>query len=311
MDQTTFGGSSVFYQIDFSIASYANIYFRDAEEAEILFSVCCRRQTEGMFRLQANACRGGKWLRPTQAYVEAEGDVHALRILFEDDVVRVEVNGTEQLLCAEAYPDLDMRRVVELRGAIDPDALQLPPGLQLPQRGVGELRLRDMFRLSGWAFLPGTKAVTHRVTVTGLAEDLAHVTRSDPQQAERLGAASEMIAVEAVVPGRAWLSPAASEFLQIRLWCNGVCCGAPLLIHRADVVAGIEALALSGSPEKAIFQAVTAVEHVKFGGFWPTLSATAQAFIRRTVETFKLQDFFSEALEMPAVGEPARDAAPT
>ncbi len=297
--------AEITYEIDFSDASYANIYFWDNQEDDIIFFVSCKlRPNEGLLHVQANAHRGGQWLRPVQNKLPLHGDTDgrrfAVRIILTGDAACVEVDGTELLRCEGTYSDLDLCRNVELRGGVVGDTLTLPEPLQPVRRGVGELKTRGLFRLSGWGFVPAATNLVHRVTVAGLDEDLAHVSLPDPRHAAQMGASSDMIKVAAVLPGRVWLSTDDPEKLQIQLRCNEVLCGSPLSVSRKDVLAGIEALAANKTPETEIFEAVTAVEHVRFGGFWPELSAKGRAFIRNTVDTFGLHDFLPEVLEQSA-----------
>lgn len=106
----------------------------------------------------------------------------------------------------------------------------------------------------------------------------------------------EFVDVQAVLPGLVWEGRAPDEPVVMRLVCGGWQISRYTL-SREHVVGLIETLVKEKkTPEIAIFEALSIVEHVKYGGLVEALSPEAIAFVRKTLDLFDLGGFF----ELPA-----------
>lgn len=107
----------------------------------------------------------------------------------------------------------------------------------------------------------------------------------------------DVVHIDAVLPGYIWRDRGPEEDSVVRLLVDGLQVGGALTLTRQDVIKAIDGLAATSKPESAVFEALSALEHVKYGLLFEQLSPTAKTFIRNTVALFKLDDY----LELPEI----------
>lgn len=294
---------NVHYSVEFSKSSYANIYLWDAEQQDVLFYVAINHKTN---TIAANAQHGGRWLRPHQKGLESLNEGMTVAISLEGNSARVSLDGAEVLRCDSGFSGFDRIAQVELRGGIRAESVRVPARMVLLKTATGELSLGTGFDLTGWGFTDSAQP-RHCIEVAGLEEPLAHITTANPGLALAKGAPTANIGVQGLLPGRVWLAGGGEtppDSLRLVLTCDGYRCGGPLTISRADILGRIEAIAQRGAPEIHIDDAVTALEHVRFGRMLPDLSESAQAFVHSCARLFQLEDFL-------AAGTPAESGTPS
>lgn len=273
----TTGGASFAYDADFTQDTYANLSFFAANKRDILFHLSLRPQ-KGL--AVTNLRRQGEWAGEQRVETAFETGVNRVGIRFDEDGIAVDLNGKELLRTAPGdYPDTAEARFVNWGGAILDDTVEIGGPANEAREGQGALALETPFGLTGWAFDPGRPVQSPAIEVDGLDEPLRCHVSAAPTRARDLGAATDMLAIRASLPGRVWRLADAEGRVTIRAVSNRIPCGEPLLLGRDDVTRMVEEIATRQSPEADSFAALSVIEHVGFAGLYDGLSAAAQRYV--------------------------------
>ena len=328
-------GMSFVYAVPRDSEAEINLSFLAADMSEVVLLLSLR-QAEGI--ILANDCVGGVWgaeLRspltpwglsgqdgtpvvpvageaagttaadaappiPDAAFaVEAERSV---AVLFEQDRIRVLIDGATHLrLPAERFGTGRIAAVMPGPGVRRSSLLVDGAALFSPEY-ASQLLFGPRFMVEGVEFNPLALQQGAHLVVEGLED------RLDCIEAESVATIEEIsypvLNLQAPLPGRIWAAGPATETRQIRL-LTGAEELARLTVSKTSVLAAIDALAATGKPEETIFEALSAVEHVHFGGLFERLTPRAAAFIRDVVGRFALEEFLPlPPLEDAAAPEP-------
>jgi len=179
------------------------------------------------------------------------------------------------------------------------DWLELPPdaefgtlvlnGEQCPRIAVPELKFGEDLMVYGYDLpLRSDEAgVSLEVEGTGITLPCA-------REAPATGS-SPLSALQAVWPGFLWAVQGAGEQLSAKIAPPHAFADLPeFTLTKSQVLATIEALARRcPDPLQSRFEAISALEHVKYGMLLPRLSQEGQDYIRRATESYQLEDFMA------------------
>lgn len=283
------GSASFTYEVDFSIESYANLSFFATNRRDIPFHLSLR---QGKGLLVSNARASGHWLGEKPLPVEfAEGQSQKVEIAFGENGLSVTLNGDCLIKDASGFENLDKIRYVNWRGGIPDDRITIAGEKNEQREGLGEIQVASGFRISGWAFDPGSRVQDIAIRIDGLEEQpRVHVTAA-PVRAANLGAATEMLSLRANLPGRIWTAADDEGTLYIQATSNGIPCGDPITLTRETILETVEKIATRQTPEADSHAALTAIEHVRFSGIFDALSQGGKRYILAAAQLYNALDY--------------------
>lgn len=314
-------GARFTYCVDFSLINYANISFFDADNVSIPFHLSLRQegsaalfgrrlpQKLGRFLPHPGGSavfnrRSGKdWHRETQVGVQFLPTVNRVDLCFGAQKTTVKLNGKVIFRLSRARCPLgeNFTRLAH-QGGVLPLSLRRPVAtIAQPENAPGELSFDGAFALSGWGFVRGAVNPHYTIDLKGCDTPLDPILLPQPEIAQRFGADDPKIGVYAALPGRIWQDLPAGADLQATLMCNGIACGPTAVLSRADICAQIELIAATEYSHRNGFLALTALEHLRFGGFLPDLSTQAQAWAFKAAEFYRLDGFLPANMATRAV----------
>lgn len=284
---TTEGGGAVRFDLDFSDRDRIFASFLDDAQQDAPFHLSFR-QKDGL--VVANARINRIWGAEQHAPA-ALGEGHGkIEVRFTEDALSVMLDGTQVFSFGEEFPGLERIRHIRLSEGVLPGSLQLSGEGNAARRGEGRLVLEGFLALRGWAVDPGLDL--QQITLTtdkGAMLQTRPVSR--PDIATRFGLSQEDLGIRADLPG--WIWEDAGETLALQLHSNGIPCGTPLELTRAEVVQQI-ADHMPGLDIRADgADALLAIEHVRFAGLSGDLPDPARAVLDAAAGLYGVQDYMA------------------
>lgn len=286
----TTNGASFFYVVDFKEkgVEFANLFFYDETRETIPFHLSLRR---GPGLAVTNARDGQDWRNERPHEVIFAEEATPVEVRFGEDAVTVLLDGNEIFREAGTYPDLGTVRYVTWGGAVREDGVSMTGPDNDIREGIGELQQEPPLALWGWAFETSRPEQVLGIEVEGLEDQPQVIPDSAPGIAGPLGAPTDRIAFHAPLPGRIWLAADGEGAVRIHALCNGLRCGAPLILTRDEVRLQIEEIAARGEPHERSFLVLSAIEHVRFAGLFAELSEPARGFIWAAAKHYRALEF--------------------
>ena len=214
----------------------------------------------------------------------------SIAVLFEEDAVRVLLNGVTHLrLPAERFGAERIAVVAPGPGVRRSSMLVDGSSLFAPEFAA-QLMFGPRFMIEGLEFNPLVLQQGAHLAIEGLDEPLDCILAEATAEVEEIS--YPVVNLHAPFPGRIWAAGPNTEMRQIRLM-SGDAELARLTVSKTTVLAAIDALAATSKPEEAIFEALSAVEHVRFGALFERLTPRAATFVRDVVSRFALEDFLA------------------
>lgn len=286
----TTNGASFFYVVDFKEkgVEFANLFFYDETRETIPFHLSLRR---GPGLAVTNARDGQDWRNERPHEVIFAEEATPVEVRFGEDAVTVLLDGNEIFREAGTYPDLGTVRYVTWGGAVREDGVSMTGPDNDIREGIGELQQEPPLALWGWAFETSRPEQVLGIEVEGLEDQPQVIPDSAPGIAGPLGAPTDRIAFHAPLPGRIWLAADREGAVRIHALCNGLRCGAPLILTRDEVRLQIEEIAARGEPHERSFLVLSAIEHVRFAGLFAELSEPARGFIWAAAKLYRVLEF--------------------
>lgn len=270
--------------------------FRRLGEADIPLHVSLRAAEKVAL---ISSLHNGVWTAPRAAplLVDAASPME-VSLQLGPDGGSLQINGRRVTGLPGLPADQDGIIGLELSPDISLDSLTMnggrPPPLIAP-----ELKLGEDLMIYGLDLPPGALPSAPCLGVAG--SDVSLPAALLPASEDRPG----LSGLQVVFPGFLWTLPGMADCLRLKLPQAGTGADLPGLdLHRSDMLAAIEAFVRRcPDPLQARFEALTALEHVKYARLWPDLSREAAGFIRCATLAFKLEEFME--LPLPdAVPEP-------
>lgn len=286
-------GAALECVLNFDEFEYANLDFFDHARGDVLLHLSFR------FRRQVvvyNQYIAGEWgpERPTPLQLQPDGN--RLRIEFFLGIATVVVNevkvGAFELPEPSDGTDFALH-FVSVNGA--GSELTLSGEAYEARQGRGLIVMDRPFLLEGWGFDPGGQEQQLAVTLAGTEEALPLAVIPSPERAQEQQAPSDRIGVMALVPGWIWTYATGDE-VAVQLMANGRPCGTPVAIGKDEVAQTIEALC-DGDISGNTLEALTALEHVRFGDLSARLSSNARQSLADVARRFEVTEFFLPAVD--------------
>ncbi|MEP3298810.1 MAG: glycosyltransferase family 2 protein [Pseudoruegeria sp.] len=305
----TNGEASVFYTANFANVAYANISFFDQSGRDIPFHLSLRY---GANLAVVNHRKGQNWGKELSRDISVDSNDNLVEIRFADTEIRVFLNDVEIFNFNGDFSGIDQITALDSNGGIQPQSFRFEGEAQGLLTGHGKLFLWPNFLLEGWGFVAERADQSFELAVAGMSEPpvLTIIPRADLIQRE--GAPHENVGVQTSLPGRIWEALAEGEStITLQLLSHGAPCGGTFEISRTDAVQQVEEIARLGNPKERAFEALLALEHVRFGKLLPSLSPACQAFILNTARLYGVEAFLNDtdAEEGPVLVQIPRPAA--
>lgn len=301
------GGAEFGFVADFTEHEFANMSFFAADRKDILFHLSLRKGTgKAIVNLRKDGVWGGEIAH--EANLEASGDT----VLVHIDGTRVSVSLNESEICAYDgdFPDLSTIEFVNFNGGIVTSTMLIGGAANEARTGEGHLQISGFMDIEGWAVDPGLPAQDIEVKATGMAEPISASAVAYPKIAQQYRQSDPNVGILASLPGRIWEGVEVSkEPLQITLQANGILCGAPLMLTRADLIQRIEDYC--NTSERSTFNMILAIEHVRFADVWGKLSDTAKVILTDAAQLYGVTEYMMRTdLDTPEAGAVSLDLPP-
>jgi glycosyl transferase family 2/galactosyltransferase len=291
------GGAKFSYRTDFSEFDYANISFFDSTKKEIIFHLSLRLKT-GL--AVVNVRHHGEWVGEIPHVLDGLESGALVEIVFQDEDISVAVDGRAMFRSEGAFPGVESVQYLHFTGGLEQESFVLEGPANTDRVGTGDLTLGAGLVVEGWAVDPALPGQSLRLEVEGLDAPLLFLAREKPAIAAEYGLKEANIGLRATLPGRIWDAAGARDSVVVTLSSNGIVCAVPLQVSKADIVHRIEVLTAQPPADTAMFDLLLALEHVRFGALWGSLSKPAQTELHKAADTYGVRAFLDGAGESQA-----------
>lgn len=303
------GGAEFGFVTDFSACEYANMSFFAPNRQDILFHLSLRKNTG---KAAVNLRQDGLWGREIMHDVSlaASGDTVAIHI--HEARVGVRLNDVEICVYDGDFPALDTVSFVNFNGGIDTSSVLIAGAANDARTGEGELQLSGFMNVEGWAVDPGLPRQDIVLRVAGLSEPISVIPVARSAIAQQYRQSDPHVGLLASLPGRIWeAADPQTGTVQLTVHANGLPCGAPLEVTRAETLKRIEAQLSKPVDHVAPFDGILALEHIRYGDFLPDLSDPCRQIVEQAALQFGLQEFLARPdTDKDAPADPPAPAVP-
>ncbi|WP_299548488.1 glycosyltransferase family 2 protein [uncultured Tateyamaria sp.] len=286
------GGAEFGFVTDFSACEYANMSFFAPNRKDILFHLSLRKSAG---KAAVNLRQDGLWGSEIMHDVSlaTAGDTVAIHI--RDARVDVTLNDVEICVYDGDFPALDTVSFVNFNGGIDASTVLIAGAANEARTGEGDLQLTGFMNVEGWAVDPGLPRQDIQLRVMGLTDLISVIPVSHPEIAQQYRQSDQHVGLLASLPGRIWeAADPQTGSVQLMAQSNGLPCGAPFEVTRAETLKRIEMQLSKPIDPAAPFDGILALEHIRYGDFLSDLSDPCRQIVDGAVMQFGLQDFLAQ-----------------